>query len=197
MTEIRDVYSRITGKIIADLEQGIHPWHRPWSADHAAGKITRPLRHNGIPYKGINVVMLWSAAVTKGYACPLWMTFKQAIELGGHVRKGEAGELVVYADRITRTETDAKGEETEREIPFMKGYTVFNAEQCDGLPAHYYAKAEPPALTPMQRIDAAAGADFLEVYRHFDSQGFDSRASYQHTARIFRGSLPAGCSSWG
>jgi N-terminal domain of anti-restriction factor ArdC len=79
------------------------------------------LRHNGIPYKGINVVMLWSAAVTKGYACPLWLTFKQAIELGGHVRKGEAGELVVYANSITRTETDAKGEETEREIPYMKG----------------------------------------------------------------------------
>jgi antirestriction protein ArdC len=155
MSEIRDVYSRITHKIVADLQQGIRPWHKPWSADHAAGKITRPLRHNGIPYKGINVVMLWSAAATKGYSCPLWLTFKQAIELGGHVRKGEAGELVVYANRITRTETDAKGEETEREIPFMKGYTVFNAEQCDGLPAHYYAKAEPPALTPMQRLDAA------------------------------------------
>jgi antirestriction protein ArdC len=155
MSEIRDVYSRITGKIIADLEQGIRPWHRPWNADHAAGRITRPLRHNGIPYKGINVVMLWSAAVTKGYACPLWLTFKQALELGGHVRKGETGELVVYANSITRTETDSKGEETEREIPYMKGYTVFNAEQCDGLPAHYTAKAEPPALTPMQRIDAA------------------------------------------
>jgi antirestriction protein ArdC len=155
MSEIRDVYSRITGKIIADLEQGIRPWHRPWNAEHAAGRITRPLRHNGIPYKGINVVMLWSAAEAKGYACPLWLTFKQAIELGGHVRKGEAGELVVYANSITRTETDARGEETEREIPYMKGYTVFNAEQCDGLPAHYTAKAELPALTPMQRIDAA------------------------------------------
>jgi antirestriction protein ArdC len=99
--------------------------------------------------------MLWSAAETKGYACPLWLTFKQALELGGHVRKGETGELVVYANSITRTETDAKGEETGREIPYMKGYTVFNAEQCDGLPAHYTAKVEPPALTPMQRLEAA------------------------------------------
>jgi antirestriction protein ArdC len=88
-----------------------------------------------------------SAAVTKGYACPLWLTDKQVLELGGHVRKGEAGELVVYANSITRTETDAKGEETEREIPHMKGYTVFNAAQCDGLPAHYTAKAEPPGHT--------------------------------------------------
>jgi hypothetical protein len=77
------------------------------------------------------------------------------LSFGGHVRKGEAGELVVYANSITRTETDAKGEETEREIPYMKGYTVFNAEQCDELPAHYTAKAEPPALTPMQRLEAA------------------------------------------
>jgi hypothetical protein len=56
-------------------------------------------------------------------------------------------ELVVYANSITRTETDAKGEETEREIPYMKGYTVFNAAHCDGLPAHYTAKAEPPGHT--------------------------------------------------
>jgi antirestriction protein ArdC len=152
---IRDVYSRITGKIVADLEQGVRPWMKPWHAEHAAGRIARPLRHNGIPYKGINVIMLWSASVTKGYAAPFWVTFKQALELGGHVRKGETGELIVYADRITRTETDDKGEETEREIPFMKGYTVFNAEQCENLPAHFTAKAEPPALTPLQRVDAA------------------------------------------
>ena len=150
-----DVYARITNRIVADLEQGVRPWHRPWNADHAAGKITRPLRHNGIPYKGINVIMLWSASVTKGHACPLWLTFKQALELGGNVKKGERGELVVYADRITRTETDAKGEESEREIPFMKGYTVFNAEQCEGLPAHYYARPEAPALPLPARIDAA------------------------------------------
>jgi antirestriction protein ArdC len=165
MSEFRDVYSRITNKIIADLEQGIRPWMKPWSAEHAAGRITRPLRHNGIPYKGINVIMLWSASVTRGYACPLWLTFKQATQLGGHVKKGESGELVVYANSITRTETDDKGEEVEREIPFMKGYTVFNAEQCEDLPAHYTAKAEPPALTPLQRIEradrffAATGAD--------------------------------------
>ena len=91
----------------------------------------------------------------QGIQLLLWFTFKQALELGGNVRKREHGELVVYADRITRTETDAKGEEAEKAIPFLKGYTVFNAEQCDGLPAHYTARAEPPALTPMQRLDAA------------------------------------------
>jgi antirestriction protein ArdC len=156
MSETRgDIYTRITNRIVADLEQGVRPWHRPWNAEHAAGKITRPLRHNGIPYKGINVIMLWSASVVKGYACPLWLTFKQAQELGGNVKKGERGELVVYADRIRRTETDDKGEETEREIPFLKGYTVFNAEQCESLPAHYYAKPDAPSLPLPSRIEAA------------------------------------------
>lgn len=150
-----DVYTRITNRIVADLERGVRPWHRPWDAEHAAGKITRPLRHNGIPYKGINVIMLWSASVANGYACPLWLTFKQALELGGNVRKGERGELVVYADRMTRTETDDKGEETERSIPFLKGYTVFNAQQCEGLPAQYYAKPDAPAVPLPQRIEAA------------------------------------------
>jgi antirestriction protein ArdC len=96
--------------------------------------------------------MLWSEAVERGYAAPIWMTFKQAIELGAHVRKGERGSLVVYADRIVKSETDAQtGEETERQIPFMKGYTVFNTEQIEGLPDHYYAKAE-ATLDPLQRI---------------------------------------------
>jgi antirestriction protein ArdC len=155
MSEFRDVYSKITDGIVADLEQGVRPWMQPWSADHAAGKITRPLRYNGIPYKGINVLMLWSASVVKGYSCPIWLTFKQALELGGNVKKGERGELVVYANRITRTETGDNGEETEREIPFLKGYTVFNAEQCEGLPAQYTAKVEPPALPPAARCEAA------------------------------------------
>jgi antirestriction protein ArdC len=160
-----DIYTRITNKIVADLEHGVRPWFKPWNVGHIAGRITRPQRHNGIPYKGINVIMLWSAAVAKGYSCPLWLTFKQALELGGAVRRGETGELVVYADRIKRTEIDAKGEELERKIPFLKGYTVFNAEQCEGLPVQYNAKSETPALDTIQRLEtadrffAATGAD--------------------------------------
>jgi len=149
-----DVYSRVTAKIVADLEKGVRPWLKPWNAEHAAGHITRPLRANGIPYKGINVLMLWGDAVDKGFACPIWMTYRQAAELGGQVRKGESGSLVVYADRIKRTDTDDKGEETEHEIPFMKGYTVFNCEQMEGLPAHFYAPAAP--VFPLDRRIAAA-----------------------------------------
>jgi antirestriction protein ArdC len=68
----------------------------------------------------------------QGFTAPVWMTFKQAMEVGAHVRKGEKGSLVVYANTITKTETDAEANEVEREIPFMKGYTVFNVEQIEG-----------------------------------------------------------------
>jgi antirestriction protein ArdC len=109
--------------------------------------------------------MLWSAAIAAGFAAPIWMTFKQALELGGHVRRGEKGSLVVYADRIARTDTDvATGEESEHAIPFLKSYTVFNVEQIDDLPERFRT---PPApwLGPIQRIDhaeaffTATGAD--------------------------------------
>jgi antirestriction protein ArdC len=101
-----DVYSRVTALIIADLEQGVRPWLKPWNAGYADGRrIVRPLRANGQPYKGINVLMLWGEALAKGFACPIWMPYRQASGLGGQVRKGEPGTLVVYADRIRRTET--------------------------------------------------------------------------------------------
>ena len=117
-----DIYQKVTDQIVAELEKGVCPWIRPWNAEHAAGRITRPLRANGIPYRGINVIMLWAAATAQGFAAPLWLTYKRAQELGGQVRKGEKGSIVVYANTISRTETDeATGEELERDIPFMKG----------------------------------------------------------------------------
>jgi len=130
-----DVYRTITDRIVRDLERGVRPWLKPWSADNTEGKIVRPLRANATPYRGTNVLMLWSMAVEDGSSSPFWMTYRQAIELNAHVRKGACGTPVVYADRIVRTETDSKtGEEAEREIPLMKGYIVFNCDQIEGLP---------------------------------------------------------------
>ncbi len=150
----KDVYARVTDRIIADIEKGIRPWMKPWHAEHAAGKINRPLRHNGTPYRGVNILLLWTEATAKGYVSPIWMTFRQALELDAHVRKGEHGSLVVFANTVTRTEQNDAGEDVERDIPFMKGYTVFNVEQIEGLPEIYYAKPTNP-LPAAERIDAA------------------------------------------
>jgi antirestriction protein ArdC len=151
----KDVYSRITDKIIADLEAGVRPWTKPWNAEHAAGRINKPLRHNGEPYSGINVLMLWSAACDQGFAAPIWMTYRQATAYAGQVRKGENGELVAYANKLIREDEDPEtGEEKKRAVSFLKGYTVFNVEQIDGLPEKYYKLAE-PVLDPVSRISEA------------------------------------------
>jgi len=157
ITESRqDVYTRITSAIVAELEKGTRPWTRPWSAEHAAGRITRPLRHNGQPYSGINILSLWASASVQGFAAPIWMTYRQAAELGAHVRRGEKGSPVVYANALIRTEQDAAtGDDVERAIHFLKGYTVFNLEQIEGLPAHFQAPAETPRLDPPTRIERA------------------------------------------
>lgn len=159
-----DVYTRITDQIVSALEQDVRPWMKPWDAAHAAGPVSKPLRSNGKPYSGINVVMLWASAMEKGYAAPLWMTFRQAKELGAHVRKGEKGALVVYADTFTRKEENESGKEVERNIPFMKGYTVFNVEQIEGLPAHFHARSqtfrnEDERIAGAEGFFAALGAD--------------------------------------
>ena len=131
------------------------------------------MRHNGTPYRGINILNLWIAATTSGYACPIWFTYKQAKELGAQVRKGEKGELVVFASKITRTEATPQGEETERKIPFLKGYTVFNVEQIDGLPSHFTAPAA-PTLDPVQRIAHAESffANTKADIRHGGNQAY-------------------------
>lgn len=142
MESRQDVYTRVTDKIIQDLELGVRTWLKPWSGDNATGRISMPLRHNGTPYRGINILLLWAESMAKGFTSARWMTFRQAQELGAHVRKGEHGSLVVFANTITRPDANDKGEEIEREIPFMKGYTVFNVEQIEGLPAGYRDKPE-------------------------------------------------------
>ena len=66
-----DLYQRVTDQVVATLEQGVRPWMKPWNAEHAAGRITRPLRANGIAYQGINVLVLWGESVAKGYSAPI------------------------------------------------------------------------------------------------------------------------------
>jgi antirestriction protein ArdC len=170
-----DVYAKVTSKIISDLERGNLTWLRPWQSGHAAGPISRPLRAGGKAYRGINVLMLWASAMESGFISPLWMTYKQAADLGGQVRKGEKGSLVVYADTITKSSINDKGEDVETTIPFMRGYTVFNSEQIDGLPGHYCATPAPvkkdiDRMHCVERFLAATGI----TIQHGGNQAFYS-----------------------
>ncbi|MDP2119558.1 MAG: zincin-like metallopeptidase domain-containing protein [Hoeflea sp.] len=173
-----DLYTRITDRIVADLEKGVRPWMRPWSVANTDGRITRPLRHNGLPYSGMNVLLLWSEGIARGFSSPMWMTFKQALELGAAVRKGETGSTVVFASRFTKSESDGQGNEVDREIPFLKAYSVFNLEQIDGLPDRYYQKPA-SVLDPVERIEQSdrffrnTGA----LIRHGGSQAYYSPVS--------------------
>lgn len=152
---IIDHYTRITADIVRQLEQGVRPWHQPWKLNHAAVGISRPLRSNGEAYHGINVVVLWLTAFEKQYVSPLWVTFQQAKEFGGFVKKGEKGTGIVYANSFEKKEIDHEtGEEMTERIPFLKSYTVFNAEQVEGLPEKFYAKVENP-LSMEQRLEIA------------------------------------------
>lgn len=159
-----DTYVRITHRIIEQLESGVRPWIQPWTGGRP---VTRPLRHDGTPYNGINILLLWSKAVSRGFASPTWMTFRQALALGGHVRKGEKGSTVVYANQVIRTEIDDAGEEVEQRIPFLKAYTVFNVEQIDDLPDAWLS-VPPETINPDERLKAVEGffAGLGAIIRH-------------------------------
>ncbi|MBX9828025.1 MAG: ssDNA-binding domain-containing protein [Xanthobacteraceae bacterium] len=175
----RDVYQEITDTIVTQLEQGVRPWHRPWRAANMEGRVMLPLRHNGEAYRGINTISLWMQGIAKGYTAPRWMTFKQALDLGGCVRNGEKGTLTVYADSIKGSETDAQtGEETTAEIHYMKGYTVFNVEQIDGLPETYYDRPAPggEALPRIERAETFFTATGASI-RHGGNRAFYSPSS--------------------
>lgn len=160
-----DLYQTVTDAIVKDLEFGIRPWMQPWETGGEGGQLNRPLRANGVAYQGINVLMLWASAAENGFLSPTRMSFKQAQELGAHVRKGEKGTMVVYAGTLTRTEINEQTEEeAERGIPFLKSYSVFNADQIEGLPEQYI---KPPVtlldqsqcIAQVEHFVAATGAD--------------------------------------
>lgn len=130
-----DIYESITNKIVAQLESGVLPWNSQWKKRSCN---SRPLRACGVPYGGINVLQLWMTAMDCGYSSPYWMTFNQAKELGGNVKKGEKGTRVVYASTFTKEDEAGK----DVTIPFLKTYTVFNVEQCENLPAKFYPEVK-------------------------------------------------------
>ena len=162
------LYTEITDKIIAELEAGRIPWVQPWGT--AAIKAPLAMPRNASTqrgYSGINVLILWGAVIEHGFSGQSWLTFRQALGLGGHVRKGERGTTVVYADRFTPEDERRRAAETGEEpgvIPFLKRFTVFNTDQCDGLPEGVAALVIPPPpdqIEPQaEALIGATGADF-------------------------------------
>ena len=135
-----NLYDEVTARIIAELEAGRFPWVQPWGCPDGDGSAISPgLPRNALTarrYSGVNVLILWGAVIEQGYPSQGWLTFKQALEAGGCVRKGERGTTVVYADRFTPEAEKARAVETggdAKSIPFLKRFTVFNVAQCEGL----------------------------------------------------------------
>lgn len=129
-------YEIITNEIISQLENGVRPWVKPFNG----GYVSLPLRSNGVPYQGINILLLWLQNKTQ----PIWMTYNQASQLGGQVRKGEK------ATKITYYGTASDKEDETKSFSFIKTYPVFNVEQISGLPKQYYHEPQEEYRNPSQ-----------------------------------------------
>ncbi len=143
------LYDEITDKIIAELEAGRVPWAQPWGTAAAKAPLAMPKNAStNRQYSGVNILILWGAVIERGFAGQSWLTFRQALSLGGHVRKGERGTTVVYADRYVPNDEKRRAAETGEEaqaVPFLKRFTVFNTDQCDGLAVDIATAAPPPS----------------------------------------------------
>jgi len=154
----------ITSRIIEKLEAGCIPWHKPWTPLAGAGAPRNLL--SGKPYRGINILILAS----QQYSCPFWLTYKQAQDKGGSVRKGEAGTPVVFWNWIEVADSETGD---EKKIPFMRYYTVFNLEQTEGIEA-----PPSPAVTEIPFNSIQAAEDIIAAMpkrpeiRHSGSRAF-------------------------
>lgn len=176
------LYQEITDRIIAEMGAGCVPWVQPWGRSDVPAPLTLP--HNaatGRRYSGVNVLILWGAVVARGYARQAWLTFRQAQALGGAVRRGERGVTVVYVDRFTPEDERRRARESgddPRAVAFLKRFTVFCIDQCDGLPADL-ATAPAPVAERLIRPEVEAlirrsGADLrLGGERAFYAPGAD------------------------
>jgi len=162
------LYDDITDKIIGELEAGHVPWVQPWGTAAAKAPLAMPRNAaTGRHYSGINVLILWGAVIEHGFPGQSWLTFRQALALGGNVRKGERGTTVVYADRFVPEDEKRRAHEAGEDahtIPFLKRFTVFNTAQCEGLPENAATVAPPPPPGPIEpAVEAlirSTGIDF-------------------------------------
>jgi antirestriction protein ArdC len=165
------LYQEVTDRIVGELEQARVPWVQPW--DGARTGLGLPKNATtGRRYSGVNILILWGAVIDRGFARQEWLTFRQALDLGGNVRKGERGTTVCYADRFipqSERERAARDGDDPEGVPFLKRFTVFNVEQCDGLPERVVGGAEPlPERQVEPQAEALIDATGAHVVVHGD-----------------------------
>lgn len=162
----RNPHQEVTARILQSLEAGVAPWVKPWSA--TAGRNQPMNVISGKAYQGVNAILLWGNVGR--FATPHYLTYKQALDLGGHVRKGETGfQIVKVLQMIAKPKADAPADQEGRAFSTMKFYTVFNVDQCEGLPARVF---ETPEFKPnnsderdatIEEFIALTGADYAET----------------------------------
>jgi antirestriction protein ArdC len=174
-----EAYQEITAAILDELRNGARPWSPKWDAGTAINAadslrgFLRPLRSTGKPYRGANVFWLMLRARQKGYKSRYWLTFRQALADKGSVRKGEKGTPVSFW-KFSKVRDASTGE--TKTVPFMRAYTVFNAEQCDNLPERYIANAAPKLPSEFERYEAAEA--FARATGAHIGDSTDGRAYY-------------------
>lgn len=193
-TEKRDVAAEVTARIIEALEAGTAPWVRPWKSGvgpdaEFGGGLMPSNAITGRCYRGINVLILWAAATSKGYSDSRWLTFNQAKAAGGSVRKGERASQIVFWKWLVKDE----GKPTEKRIPMARTISLFNVAQCDGLdlaapapmPEHEAGAADRLAEQAGavvrrggDRAFYAPGADFIQMPV---AEAFATRSDYEST----------------
>lgn len=154
-----NLYQDVTDSIIRELEKGAVPWVKPWNANTALLGMPRSAASRKF-YSGINVLILWDAVLKRGFAAQEWLTFRQALNLGGHVRRGEKGTTICHADKFipkSERERAADSGDAPNVVPFLKRFVVFNIEQCEGLPAHVL----PPRTVPIPDHEKQSDAEAL------------------------------------
>ena len=166
---MRNIQKEISDKILAAMETGKLPWIKPWSGMGGNGMPANAISKRA--YSGVNVALLWLAGEANGYTSNRWLTYKQAQEAGGNVKKGEKATMVVYASTFERL--NDKGE--KENIPFLKAYSVFALEQCEGLDD---LNGKPKMINPDQRD---ADCDAFMRSTSADIRHGEGRAYYRHS----------------